>query len=175
MTDLLFLSGGGFGPLQPDPGLILWTSIIFLLFWFIVGKAAFKPIAQALKKREQDIQNSLDEAKKAREEMANLKAENEELLAQAREERAKILREAKEVKDNIISEAKTKAKEEAKKIVSDAKEQIENQKMAAMIDIKNQVGNMALEIAEKVLKQKLQGDNDQEKYVNTLVDEIKLN
>ena len=67
------------------------------------------------------------------------------------------------------------AKVQAKKIVSDAKEQIENQKMAAMIEIKNSVGNMALEIAEKVLKKELQGNADQEKFVNTLVDEFNLN
>lgn len=173
--NLIFLSGGGFGPLQPDPGLILWTTIIFLLFWFIAGKFGFKPIAEALKKREHDIQDSLDEAKKARQEMANLKAENEELLAQAREERTMILKEAKEVKENIISEAKQKAKEEAKKIVSEAKESIENQKMAAMIEIKNQTGQMALEIAEMVMRRELKGDAAQEKYVNELVDNIKLN
>lgn len=164
-----------FSPIKPDLGLILWTTLIFILFWVIIGKLAFGPIKDALKKRETDIQNALDQARKAREEMANLKAENEELLAQAREERAKILKEAKEAKERIIAEAKIKAKEEAKKIVSDAKEQIENQKMAAMVEIKNTVGNMALEIAEKVLKKQLQGNAEQEQFVKTLVDDIKLN
>ncbi|RMG87338.1 MAG: ATP synthase F0 subunit B [Bacteroidetes bacterium] len=164
-----------FSPIKPDLGLILWTTLIFILFWVIIGKLAFGPIKDALKKRETDIQNALDQARKAREEMANLKAENEELLAQAREERAKILKEAKEAKERIIAEAKLKAKEEAKKIVSDAKEQIENQKMAAMVEIKNTVGNMALEIAEKVLRKQLQGNAEQEQFVKTLVDDIKLN
>ena len=93
-----------FSVIKPDFGLIFWTVIIFLLFWFIIGKMAFRPIAEALKKRQQDIQDSLDEAKKARQEMAELKAENEDLLIQAREERAKILKEAKEAQDTIIRE-----------------------------------------------------------------------
>ena len=164
-----------FSPIKPDVGLLLWTAIIFLLFWFILGKLAFNPITEALKKREDDIQNSLDEAKRARQEMANLKAENEALLAQAREERSKLLTEAKEVKENIIAEAKGKAKEEAQKIVAQAKEQIENQKMAAIIDLKNQVGGMALAIAEKVIRKELSGNAEQEAFVNGLVDDIKLN
>lgn len=170
---MIFLAD--FSVIRPDFGLLFWTTIIFLLFWFIIGKYAFRPIAEALKKREDDIQGSLDEAKKARQEMANLKAENEELLALAREERSKILKEAKDIKDNIISEAKDKAKEEAQKIVASAKEQIEHQKMAAMIDLKNQIGKFSLEIAEKVIRKELQTDKSQEEFVNGLVKDIQLN
>ena len=164
-----------FSPIKPDVGLFIWSVFIFLLFWYIIGKLAFKPITEALKKRESDIQNSLDQAKMARQEMANLKAANEELLAQAREERSAILKTAKEAKDNIILEAKTKAKEEAQRIVADAKEQIEHQKMAAIIDLKNQVGAISLSIAEKVIRKELAGNAEQEAFVNGLVKDIKLN
>lgn len=170
---MIFLAD--FSVIKPDFGLLFWTTIIFLLFWFIIGKFAFRPIANALKKRESDIQNSLDEAKRVRQEMANLKAENEELLVQAREERAKILKEAKDAGASLISEAKDKAKVEAQKIVASAKEQIENQKMAAIVDLKNQVGTIALDIAEKVINKELKGDAAQEEFVNSLVKDIKLN
>lgn len=165
----------GFDVIKPDPGLILWTTVFFVIFWAVMAKFALKPIANALKKREADIQNSLDEAALAREEMSNLKAENESLLAEAREEKANILKEAREVKEKMITEAKTKAKEEAKKIVADAQNEIENQKMAAITEVKNQVGTMAIEIAEKVLRKQLSGNTEQEAYVKTLVDEIELN
>ena len=164
-----------FSVLRPEYGLILWSSIIFILFWILMGKFAFKPIKDALKKREGDIQDAMDEAKKAREEMANLKAENEKILTEAREERAKILREAKETRDSIVNEAKSKAKEEAQRIVTSAKNEIENQKTAAIVDVKNQAGMIALAIAEKIIKKQLTGDSEQEKYANSLVDEIKLN
>ncbi len=161
--------------MKPDPGLLIWTVAIFVLFWLLMARFAFKPIQQALKQREDDIQSSLDEAKKAREEMANLKAENEELLRQAQEERMKILKEANEAKENIIGEAKQKAKAEANNIISNAKQEIENQRMAAITDIKNQVGVMAIEIAEKVLRKELQDETSQEKYVDELVKDMKLN
>lgn len=170
---MIFLAD--FTVMKPDPGLLVWTLLIFILFWALMARFAFKPIQNALKQREDDIQKSLDEAKKAREEMSNLKAENEQLLKQAQEERMKILKEANEAKEAIIGEAKNKAKEEAQKIVANAKEQIEHQRMAAITDIKNQVGKMSLEIAEKVIRKQLEGNQEQERFVNTLVEEMKLN
>lgn len=164
-----------FSVIKPDPGIIFWTSIIFIVLWTILGRMAFRPIQNALKKRENSIQEALDEAKNAREEMAKLNAENEKLLIQAREERAVILKEAKEAKAAMIKEAEEAAKAKAQKIVADATQEIENQRKTAMADLKNQVGLMAVEVAEKVLRKQLAGDAAQENYVNTLVDEIKLN
>jgi F-type H+-transporting ATPase subunit b len=160
---------------KPDIGLIFWTIIIFGLFWGIVGKFAFRPIADALKKREVDIQSSLDQAKHARDEMANLKSENEKLLSEAREERARLLKDAKDSGEQIVQDAKKRAKDEAQKIVTSAMNEIENQKKQAVIEVKNQVGAMALDIASKVLHKELQSDQAQQELVNTLVKEIKLN
>lgn len=164
-----------FTPFQPTPGLAIWSLIIFLLFWFLMSKFAFKPIAEALAKREGDIQDAMDAAKKAREEMANMKSENERLLAEAREERSKMLQEAKDIKNQMITEAKDKAKEEASKIVNNAMHDIENQKKAAIIEVKNELGAMAISIAEKVIRKELKGNAEHEAFVNTLVKDIHLN
>jgi len=90
---MIFLAD--FSVIKPEPGLLIWTTIIFLIFWFLMSRFAFKPIGAALKQRETDIQDALDEAKKARLEMSQLQAQNEKLLTQAREERTAILKEAK--------------------------------------------------------------------------------
>ncbi len=164
-----------FNPIKPDAGLMIWTTLIFLLFWGLIGKYAFKPMAEALKKRASDIQNALDEAKNAKVEMANMKAENEKLLQQAREERAAMLKEAKDTKNQIINEAKDKAKSEANKIIVDARQEIENQKKAALADVKSQVGLMALEIAEKVIRRDLKDQPEQQSFVDQLVSEISKN
>jgi len=170
---MIFLAD--FSPIKPDFGLLFWSTVFFLIFWFGIGKFAFKAIANALKERAQDIQNSLDQAKKAREEMSQLVAENEQLLAQAREERAQILREAKEAKDEIVADARDKAKQEAQIIINNAKEAIENLKQEAMVDVKNKAGLLALELAEKVMRKELSNDADHKQYVNTLLDEFKMN
>ncbi len=160
--------------MMPDPGLIFWTVLIFLIFWFFLGKATFKPIAEALKSREESINDSLKQAEVARQEMSNMKSENEKLLAQAREERAAILREANANKDAILSEARAKAKEDASKLIATAKVDIENQQKAAMTQVKNDVGNMALAIAEKIIRKQLANDPAQVQFANDLVKEVKL-
>ena len=170
---MLFL--GDFSVIKPDPGLLFWTTVIFLLFWYIMSRFAFKPIAEALKKREMDIQAALDEAKMARKEMANLQAENEILLNQAREERTQMLKEAKDLKDQIITEAKERANAEYKRKVESAIRDIENQKNAAMVDLKNKAGQMANDIAEKIIKKDLANNPEQVTYAKSLVDNIKLN
>ncbi|MBK7438379.1 MAG: hypothetical protein IPI77_16655 [Saprospiraceae bacterium] len=95
-------------------GLFFWTVLFFVLFWLLIGKYAFKPITESLKQRENDIQDAIDSAKKAREEVNNMKAENDRILAEAREDRAKNLIGSQRHQNSII-EAKEKAKEEASK------------------------------------------------------------
>lgn len=170
---MLFLAD--FSVIKPDPGLLIWTTIIFGLFWFLMSRFAFKPIAESLKKREMDIQSSLDEAKHAREEMSNLKAENEILLAKAREERSAILKEAKEAKEEIIAEAKERANSEYKRKVESAIQDIENQKLAAMVALKNQAGQLAVDIAEKLLRKEMSNKSEQEAYAKSLAENINLN
>lgn len=174
ILDSMFLLAD-FTPIRPAWGLIMWTTLIFFLFWWLIGRFSFRPIAEALKKRETDIQSALDEAKSAREEMQNLQAENQKLLSQAREERAVILKEAKDASNKMITEAKDRAKSEAQKIVVNAQTEIENQKKKALREVKNEVGAMALDIAEKVIRKQLADDSEQQTLVNNLVDELKLN
>ena len=164
-----------FNVIKPDFGLLFWTSVIFLLFFLLMWKFAFGPIGDALEKRESDIRDALDEAKKARNEMEQMNSENERLMAEARTERAAMLKEAKETRDRLVNEAKQEAKQEANKIVTNAKREIEAEKQAAMVELKNQVGNMAIDIAEKVLRNNLKTDAAQQNLVNDLVKDMKLN
>ena len=170
--ELFFLSD--FNVARPGIGLLAWTFLIFCIFWIMVGKFAFRPIKDALKKRENDIQTALDEAKKAKEEMAQLNSDNQRLLNEAREERAKMLREAKLTGDKLISEARDKAKSEAQKIVADARQEIENQKNKALVEVKNQVGQMSIDIAEKLIRHQMGQSQEQKTLVDKLVNEIKL-
>ncbi len=163
-----------FSPILPDFGIFFWTTLIFLLILFFLGRFAFRPIQEALKVREEGIQAALDQAKKAKEEMEALQNSNEQLLKEAQEERSKILKEAKETKDSIIKEAKEKAKSEAQKIVTDAKTEIENMKASTLTSVKNELGGMAISIAEKVIRQQMAGEKAQEDLVKQLVDDLSL-
>ena len=161
--------------LIPSFGLIIWTLFAFLVVLYILKKFAWKPILSSLKERENTIADSLATAERVKAEMAQLKSENEDLLAKAREERGAMLKEARETKDRIISEAKEQAKVEANKIILDAQEQINAQKMAALTDVKNQVGKLVIEVTEKILRREMSTKDAQEKHIKGLVEEVKLN
>ena len=161
--------------LLPALGLLFWTLVAFAIVFFILKKYAWSAILKGLNDREQNIADSIATADKVRQEMAQLKSENEALLATAREERAAMLKEAKETKDRIIGQAKDEAKLQAAKIVADAHASIEQQKMAAMTDLKNQVGNLVVEVSEKVLRKELSNKPEYESYIRQLTQEVKLN
>ena len=159
----------------PSIGLIFWTSLVFIILLFLLGKFAWKPILSSVKERETKIESALEASKKAREEMAALKSQNEDLRKEALVERDALLKEAREMKDKIVAEAKNTAKEEGERIIESAREVITNEKMAAVTEIKNQVATLSIEIAEKIVKEKLSTDEKQKTLVDGLVKEINLN
>lgn len=160
---------------SPGIGLIFWMTLSFGIVLFILGKFAWKPILKSLRDREDSIDEALNTANKAREEMKQLKFDNEALLKEAKEERDGILKDAREVRDSIIEESKTKANDEYNRIIESAKETIQNEKMAAITDLKNQIATLSIEIAEKILKSELSEDKKQKDYVQKLIDEVKIN
>ena len=161
--------------INPGIGIIFWMTLAFGLVLFILGKYAWPAILNGLREREQSIQEALDAAKKAHEEMKLLKLDNEKLLKEAKEERDAILHEARTIKDKIIDDAKEKASGEASKIVESAKVRIENEKKAALIEIKNTIATYSIEIAEKILREELGDAKRQKEYVNKLLKETNLN
>ena len=158
-----------FEVIKPDLGLLFWTTLIFLLVYFFVGRAAFKPIGNALKKRNSEIQDSIDEAKRVQAQMAQLKDDNAKLLAEAREESTRIVADAEAYAKQRREEAILEAKTAAQKVSADAQRDIANMRDTAMADLKKEVGVMALDIAEKVLRKELKSDTSQSQLVNELV------
>ena len=163
------------GLVSPNPGTIFWMVIIFGIVLFILRKFAWAPILKALKEREESISNALSSADLARKEVEGLKASNEKIIAEARKDRDIILKEAKEIKEKIVAEAKEKAAQEAQKTIDQARQQIEAEKTAAIGEIKKQIADLSVMIAEKVLKKELEKKGEQEKMVDGLIDDIKLN
>ena len=160
---------------QPGLGLIIWMTISFALLIWILGKFAWKPIMKGLKEREESIDEALNQANKAREEMKELQFSNEQLLKEAKEERDSILRDARKVKESIIEEAREKANVEAIRIVENAKEAIENEKMAAMHEMKNQLAQLSIEIAEKIIREELAAKDRHKQLIEKMLKEVTKN
>ena len=155
-------------------GLFFWQTVIFVCLIFLLKKYAWKPILDSVNERDEGIKNALLSAEKAKEEMASLQSDNEQTLKKARLERDGLLKEAREIKQKLIDDAKNEASAEAKKILIQAQETIKSEKNAAIVDLKNQVANLSVEIAEKVLKEKLSNDKSQMELVKELVKDVSL-
>jgi len=161
--------------ITPDLGLIVWTTLVFCILFFLLAKFAWKPILNSVKEREKSIEDALNSAEDAKIQMAALKSDNEELLNKARSERDLLLKEAREMKDKIISESKTVANQEAEKILTSARESIQHEKIAAIADLKSQVAALSVEIAEKILKEELSSEDKQKAIIDNIVNDISLN
>jgi F-type H+-transporting ATPase subunit b len=161
--------------LTPALGTVVWASIAFLVVLFVLRRFAWGPILTALNDREASIAGALSEAEKVRKEMEALSASNESQLKEARAERDSMLREAREMADKLVSDAKNTAREAADKEVAAAKDAIALERKAAIAELKSEVGNISLDIAERLLRDKLESNDEQKALVNRLIDESPLN
>jgi len=163
------------GLILPGLGLIFWTSIAFLIVFFLLKKYAWKPILSSLNEREKKIDDALKAAELAEQRMKDIQAQNENLLAEAAKEREVMLRAAREASEKMVADAKDKAQAEANKMLEQARAAIGNEKMKAMTEIKNEVGRLSLDIAEKILREKLADADKQHGNIEKLLNEASFN
>lgn len=156
---------------QPDPGLYFWTIIIFLVLAFLLYKFAWKPLLTMLESRESAIRQSLADAEKARDELANVKEDTEKLLAEARTESQAIVtagkKNAEKMKEQIVENAQSKSDA----LLADAKKQINLEKDRAIAEVKSEVVNLSIEVAQKLIKKNLSKE-DNLKLINESLSSI---
>jgi F-type H+-transporting ATPase subunit b len=159
---------------SPSVGTIFWMLLFFSFILLILKKFAWKPILNSLKDREKTIGDALHSAELAKEEMAKLKADNQKILAEARQERDLLMKEARAMKDKIIQDAQEQAQQEANKIVEAARHSIENEKKSAINDIKTQIALLSVTVAEKIIREKLDGNSKHNDLIDSLLKDVKL-
>lgn len=158
--------------ITPDFGLLFWMTVVFLVVLLILTKFGFPVIVRMINNRKAYIDESLRKAHEANEKLANIKAESDALLQDAREKQAQLLKEAAATRDAIVEKAQDKARDESNRLLSEAQIEIENQKRAAISDVRKQVATISVEIAEKVLREKLSDDEIQMDLIDRMLDEI---
>jgi len=151
--------------LTPDFGLIFWQTITLLTVLLILKKFAWKPILNMIESRENDINLSLEGAAKARKLSQELTAQKGELILSANKEREKILAEAISLKNSIIEDAKTEAKRLVSEAITQSRELIHTERQEAINEIKSQVSILAINIAEKILSEKLSQTSENETLI----------
>ena len=160
--------------LTPDLGLLFWMLLAFAVIFFVLAKYGFPAIINMVDERKKYIDDSLQKAHEASERLENIKQEGEAILQEAREKQAQILKEAAETREAIVEKAQEKAREESARLLDDAKMQITAEKQNAIRDIRSQVAELSVQIAEKILRDKLSSDAAQMDMIDRLLDEISV-
>lgn len=157
--------------LTPDFGLLFWMLLAFLIVFALMAKFGFPVITNMVEERKKFIDESLQKAHEANERLAGIEEESKRIIEEARAGQAEILRQAKQTGDSIIEDARKKAQAEGAKLLQDAKAQIATEKENALRDIRETVADLSLVIAEKVVRQKLSQDKEQQRLIEQLLDE----
>lgn len=163
------------GLLNPEPGLVIWSGLTFLVVLALLTKFAWKPILGMLKAREDEISSSIANAKEAQQEFARIEAQKAKMEAESRAERDAMLKEAKEKVQQMLDEAHKRSQEEGDRLIEQARTQIEREKAGAIDDLKRQVAALSVQIAGKLIESNLQDGNRQEQLIEKYLQESNFN
>jgi F-type H+-transporting ATPase subunit b len=162
------LAGGGGGDgaalLTPDVGLIFWAALTFFILMFILRKFAWGPLLGAIEAREKGIEDSIEQAKRDRDEAQSMLAEQRDMIAEARRERAQAVeqgkRDAEKVKEEILAEAR----KQREQIQKQTEAQVETGMRQAREELRATAVDLAIQAAEKLIAKNLD-DATQRKLV----------
>ena len=146
---------------QLDPGLYIWTIVVFLVLLGLLAKFAWKPLLEALEKRQESIRRSLDDAAKARQELERLHTESQRMLAEARAEAESIVARTREDANRLRDEMRQKAQQEAANIVKNAEKQIELETARALQHIRHEAVDLSIAIASKLLQRNVSKEDNE--------------
>ena len=160
------------GLLQPEPGLLIWMTIAFLIVFGLLAKFGFPVIQKTLDERRKYIDSSLEAAGEARRRLDGLEAEMDGMRQEARKERNEILKSAADAREKILSEARQRAGEEGERIIAAARISARNEGEAIVRDARRQVAMLSIAVSEKVLRGRLEDERAQIELVEKLISEI---
>jgi F-type H+-transporting ATPase subunit b len=153
---------------QPDPGLYIWTIVTFLILVALLGRFAWRPLLDALDRRQEAIRKSLDEAKEARQEMGRLNEESARLLAAARAEADAIISRTRADAIRAGDELKQKARADAENIVRNAEREIALETSRALQKVRQEAVDISVAIASKIIQRNLSKEDNERLIAETL-------
>ena len=159
----------------PDFGLVFWMFIAFLVLFLILAKWGWPMIIKTMNSRADRIDQGVEYARQAKEQLDSARTDAQKVIDDARKQQADILREAEKMKTQIIDEARTAASNEAKKVMAAAKVSIDQSRKEAERQLRQEVGKFSVAIAEKLVRQQMAADKQQQALADKLLDEMEKN
>jgi F-type H+-transporting ATPase subunit b len=158
--------------LTPDPGLLFWMVLSFAVVFFLLARFGFPVIVKAINERKEFIEMSLLSAKQANEKLATIQAESEKLLADAKAQQKDIIAGAIQEKQRIVQAAREEAQTSANQMIEDARQSIQTEKEKAMQEVRSEVAALAIDIAEKVIGERMKDAAVQKQTIEKMIDEL---
>jgi F-type H+-transporting ATPase subunit b len=146
---------------QPDPGLYIWTIVTFLVLVAALAKFAWRPLLEALERRQSAIKKSLDDAQQAKQELERLHVESQKILTEARVQADQILSQTRSDANRVRDELKQKAQAEAAGILKNAERQIEMETARALQQIRSEAVDISVAIASKLLERNVSREDNE--------------
>jgi F-type H+-transporting ATPase subunit b len=146
---------------RPDPGLFIWTIVVFLVLLTLLRKFAWRPLLQALEARQQTIRQALDDADKAKKELQRLQEESAQIVKAARVEAEAIVSRSRSDAERLKEEIRQKARSDAESIVRTAERQIQLETQQALRQIREEAADLSVAIASKLIQRNLSREDNQ--------------
>lgn len=158
-------------PFRINPGLMIWTLIVFGILAIVLWKYLYPTILKATVDREARIRKDLDDAERLRAESAAALEEQRQLLASARGEATAIVAEARQAADRERAAAVEKTRQEQEELLHRARREIVAERERAIADIRREAVDLAISAAGKVVSQRLDSAADR-KIVEDYIESI---
>jgi len=156
---------------QPDPGLFIWTIVTFLVLVTILAKFAWKPLLEALERRQALIRKSLDDAAQAKQDLERLNHEAAQIMSKARIDAEAVIARSQADADRLREEMKQKAKADADVIVKSAERRIQLETNRALQQIRLEAVDLSVMIASKLIQRNLTKE-DNEKLIDDALKQV---
>ncbi len=143
------------GLLDPNPGVMVWTLIIFVLLFTVLAKFAFKPLFAAVEAREKALEDAIAAAQRDRAESEALLAQQRTQLEQARNEAQQIIAESRATAEKMRGDLIAQTKQQQEEMIENARRAIEGEKAAAIADLRKEAVDLAIAGASRVISQNL--------------------
>ena len=160
--------------LTPDSGLLFWMLLSFGIVLVILSKYGFLVIVKAIEERKAYIDHSIEAARQAEAQLAEIQTECARRLDEARAQQNAIIRAALTEKEQILETARQDATREGQKLIEEATRRIQAEKAQAIRELRGELADLSLSIAEKVMRQHLEQGAAQEEAINRLLDEVMI-
>lgn len=141
-------------------GTSFWTLVIFGALMLVLAKWAFPPILGYAQAREERIQESLDDAKRARNEAQQALEDQRRDLAEARREAQQIIAQSKQDAEAVRQELLDRAKSEQGELVERAKREIERERDQAVESIRQEAVELSIAAASHLVGRRLDAEED---------------